>query len=578
MAFAHPQSTDELVRQAQKLSIQQPSNTGGVFLVPYMVRAGLNISPWWSPSRDIELGNFWKKNDYLSGAMYVMESKMTSIPVSVQAYDQSNRDHLADAEYYTRKIKNATEFGEGWTTFFGKFVESLSSYDNGVFVEIIGPGDVRGPLEAEPVTVKLLDSNFCTRTGHPEFPVVYRDNKKSYALHRSRVMFASQMTSTIKDMNGVGFSAISRCINISQTLLDILVFKQEKLGSRPHRAILITKGGLDPEDVQKAFMAAESQLDSAGLTRYAKVVVAGSSSLQEAGIDQIELSTLPEGFDEQTSVTLGMATIALAFGVDARELFPSSSSGATRADALLQHLKQRGKGPGQILQITEDLFNYKFLPPHLYMHFDYQDDAEDRQIAEIKQIRANRWSTAIASATMDERSAREQMLEVGDLSRSQFDRLELDDGRLPDGTPILTMFYSKDAKVRRLLDLSGVSENLLDTVYNDPQTIIDAVNEKLPEIYKQMANGMTHQDRWLAQQAYYALVALKKMYESPQIGIVPADTTGATNDTQTAKPDKPVFPGKQDSRLRSRPPENVRPRDAAPTTDTMQPDSEDTAR
>ena len=69
--------------------------------------------------------------------------------------------------------------------------------------------------------------------------------------------------------------------------------------------------------------------------------------------DQNSCFMLPDGFDEQTSILYGMAAIALAFGVDARELFPAMSAGATRADALLQHLKQRGKGPGQILQMTE---------------------------------------------------------------------------------------------------------------------------------------------------------------------------------------------------------------------------------
>jgi len=83
-------------------------------------------------------------------------------------------------------------------------------------------------------------------------------------------MYASQMTSPIADMFGVGFSAVSRAINVSQTLIDILLYKQEKLGSRPHREIIITKGGLDPNDLREAFMIAESEMDSQGLARYSK--------------------------------------------------------------------------------------------------------------------------------------------------------------------------------------------------------------------------------------------------------------------------------------------------------------------
>ncbi len=88
------------------------------------------------------------------------------------------------------------------------------------------------------------------------------------------------------------------------------------------------------------------------MSRYSKIAVVGSASLPEASLTMTDLAGLPDNFDERTSMELGMATIALAFGMDARELFPSLTSGSTRADALIQHLKQRGKGPGQIVQLT----------------------------------------------------------------------------------------------------------------------------------------------------------------------------------------------------------------------------------
>jgi hypothetical protein len=47
--------------------------------------------------------------------------------------------------------------------------------------------------------------------------------------------------------------AISRVIHSAQALTDYLIYKQEKIGSRPRRAVGITKGGLDPEEVVEAF-------------------------------------------------------------------------------------------------------------------------------------------------------------------------------------------------------------------------------------------------------------------------------------------------------------------------------------
>ena len=160
----------------------------------------------------------------------------------------------------------------------------------------------------------------CTRTGDPEFPIIYQDTDgKRYKMHYTRVAFSSQMPSPSATMNGVGFCAVSRCINIAQNILDILVYKQEKLGSRPQRSIMVTSGGLDPDVVRSAFIQAESQMQAQQLRRYSKTVVIGHEDMPDAKLDLIDLASLPDGFDERESIILGMAAIALAFGMDARE-------------------------------------------------------------------------------------------------------------------------------------------------------------------------------------------------------------------------------------------------------------------
>jgi hypothetical protein len=352
--------------------------------------------------------------------------------------------------------------------------------------------------------------------------VVYLDTDgKRYKLHFTRVMYTAQMASPMAEMNGVGVCAVSRCVNVAQTLLDILIFKQEKLGSRPLREILITRGGLDPNDLRVAFSIAQNEMDSLGLTRFSKIVIGGSATVPEAGVDQLELSGLPDGFEEQTSITLGMATIALAFGVDARELFPAMSAGATRADALLQHLKQRGKGPGQILQSTEQLFNYKFLPPHLKFTFDFQDDAQDRQVAEIREVRANRRVQDMGSGSMNMRIMRETMYQDGDIDQSQLARMELEEGRLEDGSPILTLFYKKNSDSSRFLDL-GVADPL-DVESNDEEKMLSAIDEAQRDTMKSWANASTQNARWSAMKAFYALDALAYRYKNPEIFVTWAD-------------------------------------------------------
>jgi hypothetical protein len=532
-----------LVEQSLANTISKPlSDTrGGFSMFRYLTRAGLSMYPWWSPARDVQLANFWKQVDYLSGAIYTMESKMSAIPVRVQARDQSIKEHVREAEDETERLLIGAEFGAGWSAFYEKAVEALVTQDNGFFAEIIGAGRPDGPIIGRPITVRTLDPSACQRTGDPIYPVVYRDqNGKLYKLHFTRVMFKAQMESTIASMYGVGFSAISRAINTSQSLLDILIYKQEKLGSRPRRGAIVTGGGLDPEDVTNAFKQIESIEDSQGLSRYSKIAVIGDSSLPDAKLELTDLSSLPDGFNERDNVELGMAVISMALGMDARELFPAIESGATRADALIQHLKQRGKGPGQIIQMTELMFNAKYLPPHLMMVFDFQDDEEDRQSADTKEVRSRRWATSIKSGTMDNHTARAQMVEVGDLERGQYERLELEDGRLTDGTSVLALFHSDDKDIKKLIDL-GV-DNPLDNITNTWDGIKVAVDKQSVDAMTIIVNSPNPDERWFAHQALAALRELRKLYgQQDYLDTKPAptnpNTQGGPQGDGTTQPD-----------------------------------------
>ena len=341
-------------------------------VLPWLVQAGELISPWWSTQRDKEIRAFWKKIDHLSGTIYTFQSRISTIPFHVEARDMSIRAHIRQADQFTEMLLDNCQFGAGWNAMIEPSTEDLIGTDNGMMMEVIGDGKPDGPIEGPVMMVNHLDSNQCRRTSSFEFPITYMDpdDGKVYKLHRSRVIYQSQLPSASTRMNHVGVCAVSRCINIAQNIYDILVYKQEKLGSRPPRSVWITKGKLTPDIVSSAFAQAASMMDNAKLRRYSKIVLIGSGDAPDASIEDHDVASLPDGFDEQTSITLGMATISLAFGVDARELFPGLSAGATRAEALVQHLKQRGKGYGQTIQKLERQFNNKVLPPHLKIVFD----------------------------------------------------------------------------------------------------------------------------------------------------------------------------------------------------------------
>jgi len=456
-----------LANTIQSQVSENPYMGNPVSLLMMMAKTNDIVSPWWSRKRDMDLRAFVKGSDHVSGAVYNMAAKMTAIPVKIEARDKSIKSHVELAERMTDVLINGSQFGEGWAAFYSRMVEDLFTQDNGAFAEVIGPGDPAGPLSGLPYSVAHLDSSRCTRTGNAEYPVIYEDvSGRLYKLHWTRVIMMSQMPSTDARMNGVGYSAVSRVLNASQNLVDIAVYKQEKLGSRPQRQMMITGGGLDPEDIIAAVQLAENTMRQRGFQRFSKTIVAGNRNIPDPKLETVDMASVPDGFDEKESTTLAMAVIA-----DARELFPVMDSGSTKADAIVQHMKQRGKGPGQTIEITEKQFDNKFLPnDKLYMTFDYQDDAQDRQVAEIQSIRSQSRQRDIIDGVTNQRVERQRMMEQGELSQAQFNELELEDGRLTNGLNVTILFDSDDPAFVSML--SGTTEANLEQKKSDISKII----------------------------------------------------------------------------------------------------------
>ena len=511
-----PDNPSTAIQQSVQSHVKQ--DTTRAALVMWLASGTEVVPAWWRKRRDQELRKFWKSVDMLAGAVYALEAKMATIPFHIEPKDYTVRSYSDQASRFEYMLKNASEWGKGWPVFYGKWTQDLLSQDNGAFAEIIGDGDPTGPIIGIPYAICSLDSARCDRTSNPEYPVVYTAlDGKRYKLHYTRVAFASIQPSPIAEMHDVGYCAVSKCLNVSQNLLDILVYNQEKLGSRPSRGLMVASGGLDADDVKAAFSMAAESMDNKGLSRFSKTVVIGDATALEGKLDLIDLASLPDGFSYETSMMLGMAAIALAFGVDARELWPMTSTGATRADALIQHLKAQTKGIGHLLAIAEQAIFAKVLPATLTAEFDYTDDAADRQQAEIKMIRSERHTTDLVSKVIDERTAREQMLSDEDLTQAQFDALELDAGRLDDGSPVLQVFYNPEYKA--LLNM-GIADPL-DMAANDKKLILPIIEDKRREIIMALGQVKGVRPRNLLMVALAALAALTELYDDVKEAVPP---------------------------------------------------------
>jgi len=227
------------ITQLEQVSVQQDEvnkepESGSFGFLNWVARSGETVSPWWSKARDIDLRKFFLGSDHLSGAIYAIVARLTTIPFKIVPVDPTITRHVQMADSIQQNLTEMTNFGKGWNLGYGSFILDYLSQDNGCFMEILGKGNKSGPITGIPMGLNHLDSSACTRTRNPEFPVIYTDiNGKRYKLHYTRVIDMVSLPSSDLRMNNIGFCGISRAINTAQHLIDISTFEQEKLGSRP---------------------------------------------------------------------------------------------------------------------------------------------------------------------------------------------------------------------------------------------------------------------------------------------------------------------------------------------------------
>jgi len=464
---------------------------GGSFtdIIGWMIHTGDLVPPWYSKARDNRLSSIWKESNHLSLAVYNTQAKIVGIPPRIVAKDTSIASHIEDAEALEHRLFVSADLAAGWEVMYAKFIESLITQDNGAFMEIIGDGNPAGPIVGAPIALRHLDSSRCTRTGDPVYPVVYTDGRgQRYKMHFTRVIYMSQMPSSSKRMNGVGFCAVSRSVEIAQTLNDIIRYKQERLGSRPHNQILVGQG-ITGRQIMQALRQVEEDLSNRGFARYAKTVAIGSEN-PNIDLKKIDLNHM-DPFDEEIAMNLGMFAISAAFGMDAEEIWPVGGKSSGKAEANIRRMRSRGRLPAQITSELAQQFNFKVMPQHLRLEFDFRDDEEDMQRANIKDIRGRNRERDLGTGAINIRSARLRMMVEGDLERQTFSYMELGDGRLPDGKPIAVLFYSRDPIHSRLL--RGFLDNPLSIVGNlsdiDEENKISTINDaKLDQILIKIEN------------------------------------------------------------------------------------------
>ncbi len=342
-----------------------------------------NILPhWWSEHRDIELRHFWMRfgNDILQGAVSSIVKKFKAMSWVIEGPQRVVNKY--------QRILTEAEFKQGWSFLLGKMLTDYLTQDKGGFWELLGDGDLGGPLIGNVRGIANLDSRFCQLTGDIEFPVIFNNPKteRQHRLHTSRVAHFVDMPSPAENMNNTGFCAVSRTVGSSEILLKINRYKNEKLNDLPEAGLLLFNNVLpDRWNDAKADYGRETR--RLGQEHWRNIMTMfGLDPAQPATADFTTFANLPDAFNELESTNIYLNIVALSFGVDTREFWPITGGAlGTATESEVMHQKARGKGVGEIISMLERVINWKIIPESATFAFDFQDDQEDLLKADIDQ-------------------------------------------------------------------------------------------------------------------------------------------------------------------------------------------------
>lgn len=381
------------------------------------------ISPWGrNPQlRDRQLRDFWPTESFLAGSI-------ANVSFRNAAYDWEIRGSSTKVEQLVTDMLKASIAGDafGWKNFVLKFSQDLYTQDNGAFIELIRDPGVDGNSkfkdEKAPVLgIAHIDSNRCTRTGDPKFPIVYEDRSaKMHKLAWYQVIPFSDYPSAIETMNGIGYCGTTRVLRLGQIMRSIFIFKDEKVSGRHYKTLHMVSG-VSRQDLKDILKLGQEDADNAGQIRYIDPAILASLDPEKpVSTASIDLAGLPDNFDYDQEMRWYITGLALCFGVDYQEFAPLSS-GAIGSGNQSQILNQKaaGKGPAMFMKISEAFANYGVLPRDYEMIFEDRDEQRSMDKQQLRKAFQEEMALGLRNGYFDPETARKIGVKRGIYSESE---------------------------------------------------------------------------------------------------------------------------------------------------------------
>lgn len=270
----------------------------------------------------------------------------------------------------------------GWRNGLAMTSTSFYNADINAIVEL-GRNGKRGPLAG----FYHVDPTKCVLTGNVETPLKYYNGKKYDQWTLDDYMRIASMPDITEKLNGLGFCAVSRCINLAITLWAVHRHDQEQLAARAPQGLLLLTG-YSEDDWNNAMEAREEDLTSRERAYFGGVAVLATTETDGVDARLVALSQLPANIDRRELIDMTMYGYALAFGYDPSEFWPVQFGSLGRgAEAEMQSEKATQKG-GLSFALGFQEQVQKQLPETLLFQFQERDDRGKLLATEVKQAKA----------------------------------------------------------------------------------------------------------------------------------------------------------------------------------------------
>jgi hypothetical protein len=433
------------------LDIRRASNDVGFFyqMLHRAVKRG-DLPPQGDPMADFVLADYWKHEPILAGAVYSMTAKIGALTWTVTG---QKRMAMNTAKMLGRA---ASMEGYDWGGFIVSSSQDFYTTNRGVFWDVNRADEDRFDdleLYLRPVAdIGHIDALCCALTGNSKKPMIYQSvvtGQKRWFRPGEFIHFAS-MVSPREEHTGIGFCASARAWRAAKLLTGLHDYDEEKLNNLPPEGVAAVTG-LTLNEFKDALAFWKSARKANNSLTFPQVLwlLAGQSNTK-VELEFIGFSQLPESFNREVVIDQYVNTLALVFGVDAREFWPiSTSSMGTAAESEIQHLKAKGKGPGELITTIERKINAE-LPDGAVFAFDTQDSGEDKVASEI----AKGWVDALLPLTAAG-GATEDILTKEQLLRLLADKRVIPNWMVPDERSVVTDSAIQEKTWRELDDSDG---------------------------------------------------------------------------------------------------------------------------